>query len=164
MKYCPSCGGELVNGIERGYLPQSCPKCDFKNWESPVPVVTGVLLKDGKVVLVRSRSRGDQWGLPSGFVESEEKAEDGLVREIEEETHVVARVTGSFGTYPIFNGRKWILLIAFEAVVEGGALSCSEEISEIAEIEPEEAVKVVTGKEEREILSSWLDTNRNRLK
>jgi ADP-ribose pyrophosphatase YjhB (NUDIX family) len=164
MKYCPACGTELVNGDVRGYLPQSCPACGFRNWDSPVPVTTGLLLKGDKVVLVRARSRGDEWGLPSGFVESEEKAEDGLVREIEEETHAKARVTGWFGTFPIWNGRKWILLIAYEAVFEGGELSCGDEISEIAEMEPEEALTALKGKEEKEIIASWLRTNRNRLK
>jgi ADP-ribose pyrophosphatase YjhB (NUDIX family) len=163
MNYCPLCRSELVSPEPERPSPQSCPACGFRNWESPAPVATALLLRAGRVVLVRSYTRGNEWGLPSGFVENRETAETGLLREIKEETNLAARITGWLGTYPIFNGKKWILLIAYEAVVEGeGGYSPSEEISEIQELEPGDALKMLKGKEEKEILASWMARNQSK--
>ena len=163
MKYCPLCKGELVSPEPERPFPQSCPDCGFRNWDNPAPVATALLLRAGKVVLVRSYTRGNEWGLPSGFVETDETAETGLLREIMEETNLRARITGWLGTYPIFNGRKWILLIAYEAVVDGGGdYSPSEEISAIQELEPGDALKILNGREEKEILASWISRSQSK--
>ncbi len=130
------------------------------NWENPVPVATGLLVRNGKIVLVRAKTRGDEWGLPSGFVEWNESAEDALIREIKEETNLDATIRGWLGTYPIDNGRKRILLIAYEAEGRGGRFASNSEVSEIDEFEPEVALKVVKEPKEKVIIERWLGGNR----
>jgi NAD+ diphosphatase len=166
MNYCPMCG-EAFAKAESGKesFPQCCTGCDFRNWDSPAPVVTGLLIRRGMVVLVKSRTRGGIWGLPSGFVEKNEDAESGLQREIKEETNLNATITGWLGTFPIFNGKKWILLIAYEAATdEDTEFTPSEEIAEIRDFDPSSALEVLRGEEERRIVVRWIERNRKELK
>ncbi len=135
---------------------QACPKCGFTNWDNPAPVATGLIIRRGKIVIVRSRTRGNQWGLPSGFVERDERAEDALIREVKEETNLESSVRGALGTFAIDTGKKKILLIAYEAIAEDGKPAPSSEISEIDEVPPDAALNLLRGTEERRIVENWL--------
>jgi NADH pyrophosphatase NudC (nudix superfamily) len=160
MRFCPSCGAELVRTSISRREVQTCPSCNYVNWENPAPVATGVLVRNGKIVLVRAHTRGDEWGLPSGFVEWDESAEAALVREIKEETNIDAKVLGWIGTYPVDNGRKKILLIAYAAEGRSGQLVSGSEISEIEEFEAEAALGLVKEQEEKSIIGRWLGAKR----
>ena len=63
--------------------------------ELPRIRLTGILVEDGKVLLVkevlRERSR---WNLPGGSLEPGETIEAGLIRELREETGLAVRVEG----------------------------------------------------------------------
>ncbi len=63
--------------------------------ELPRIRLTGILVEDGKVLLVkevlRERSR---WNLPGGGLEPGETIEAGLIRELREETGLAVRVEG----------------------------------------------------------------------
>jgi NADH pyrophosphatase NudC (nudix superfamily) len=89
-------------------------------------------------------------------VERGERAEEALIREIKEETSLDATITGTLGTYPIDLRKKSILLIAFEAAALDGTFSPNSEVSEIGEFEPNSALEILRGKEERTILETWL--------
>lgn len=55
--------------------------------------VTGVLLEDGKILLVKQNvSDNRNWSLPGGRLEKGETLEQGVLREILEETGLVAKV------------------------------------------------------------------------
>lgn len=50
--------------------------------------VTGILVEDGKILLVKQNVTSDRkWSLPGGRVEEGETLEDAIAREIEEETY-----------------------------------------------------------------------------
>ena len=56
--------------------------------------VTGILIEDGKILLVRqvvSSERG--WSLPGGRVEAGETLEEGLLRELQEETSLKTKIS-----------------------------------------------------------------------
>lgn len=156
MKYCPNCATELRFKNINGRRVPCCVTCGYSNWENPAPVATALLTRNNKIILVRSYSRGNQWSLPSGYVEKGERAEDALVREIKEETNLDAVVTRPLGTYPVDLAKKTILLIAFEASARDGKFLPNNEVSEIREFEPENALRVLRGKEEKVILETWL--------
>ncbi len=161
MNYCPQCRTELVMKEVKNSEVQQCPTCGFTNWDNPTPVATGLVLRGGKIVIVRSRTRGNQWGLPSGFVERDERAEDALIREVKEETNLESSVLGTLGTFAIDTGKKKILLIAYEAMAEAGKPAPSSEISEIDEVPPDAAIKFLKGMEERRIVGTWLKGRAN---
>ena len=85
--YCPKCGSadfEIHNALSR-----RCCSCGFTYYQNP-RVSTAAFILNGKGELLVAR-RGkepakDTLDLPGGFVDNEETAEQGMVREILEET------------------------------------------------------------------------------
>lgn len=65
-------------------------KSQFKNLSWPVILVTtdAILVQNGKVLMVRRRNYPgkDLWALPGGFVNSDERIEETVLRELAEET------------------------------------------------------------------------------
>lgn len=57
-------------------------------WHKPWVAVDAVILMDGKLVLVRrgKEPAKGRWALPGGFLEYGESTEEGVVREVQEET------------------------------------------------------------------------------
>ena len=61
--------------------------------------VGGAVVRDGQLLLVRRASRHGRgnWQLPGGFIEPNETVEQAVVREVQEETGVLAEVEGVLG-------------------------------------------------------------------
>ena len=101
FRYCPLCRAELALGQHGGRPRLACAACGFVHWRNPTPVVAGIVERDGRVVLVRSHGWPPTWyGLVTGFLESGEKPEQAVVREVEEELGIAAHVTAYIGAYP----------------------------------------------------------------
>mgnify|MGYP003652001568 CR=1 FL=1 len=82
---------------------------------APVPAVGVVCLKGDQVLLIRRGTppmRGS-WSLPGGRIEPGERAVDAALRELREETGVVAELTGLIdvvdGLFP-GSGRHYVLI------------------------------------------------------
>lgn len=106
------------------------------NWNQSV---TGVVIKDGKVLLARHTYGGGKGMLiiPGGYVNYNETPQDALIREYMEETHVQVKPLDIIGIR--FNMRDWY--IAFRAeYVSGEAVSDGEENSEVVWIAVEDAL------------------------
>lgn len=69
-----------------------CKSVDGKEYKIPVdqlkwrPAAYGIVIKDGKILL--SKQFGDKYDLPGGGIDLGEKLEDGVVREVKEETGI----------------------------------------------------------------------------
>lgn len=93
FRYCPSCRTELawVHDGERERL--RCPACGFTHWNNPTPVLAAIVElsdRDGQLLLARNASwSGKLFALITGFMEAGESPEDGIRREIAEETGLV---------------------------------------------------------------------------
>ena len=61
--------------------------------------VGGAVVRDGKLLMVRRASRYGRgnWQIPGGFIERDETLEQAVVREVEEESGIVASVRGVLG-------------------------------------------------------------------
>ncbi len=101
--------------------------------------VTGVVIRDGKVLLARHTYGGGAGMLivPGGYVEFGETPQDALVREYQEETGVVVKPMDLIGMR--FNMHDWY--VAFRAdYVSGTARSDGDENSEVIWLDVEEAL------------------------
>lgn len=88
FKYCPFCTETLVVRIEEDRERKYCPNCEWRYFPSPAVAVTGVIIKNNKVLMVQ-RNREPflgTWMFPAGFVEYGEDLPEALVREVKEET------------------------------------------------------------------------------
>jgi 8-oxo-dGTP diphosphatase len=71
------------------------------NYKSPKLTVDGIVLKDGKILLIKRKNQPfeGKWALPGGFVEYGEKTEEATVREIFEETGLKTKINHLVGVY-----------------------------------------------------------------
>ena len=85
--YCPCCGSEQ-------FLPQDekskrCVACGFEYYLNPSSAYVALITDDQGRLLVERRGREPAKGtldLPGGFADMHERAEDGVAREVFEET------------------------------------------------------------------------------
>ena len=92
--YCPLCGAAVehrnIDGRARAY----CPDCERVLWRNAVPGVTlAVVDRDtGQVCCIRRGQppKAGAWALPGGHIEHDEAPRVGAVRELAEETGLVA--------------------------------------------------------------------------
>ena len=85
--YCPKCGSsefEIHNALSR-----HCANCGFTYYQNPRASTAAFILNGKGELLVARRAKDPAKGtldLPGGFVDNNENAEQGMVREIREET------------------------------------------------------------------------------
>jgi ADP-ribose pyrophosphatase YjhB (NUDIX family) len=100
--------------------------------ESPrhsVSVGAAVVDKDGRVLAIRRRDNG-HWEPPGGVLELEETVEDGLVREVREETGLTVRPERLTGVYK--NVERGIVALVFRCSVVAGRQTSTAEAAEVA--------------------------------
>lgn len=106
------------------------------NWSQSV---TGVVIKDNKVLLAR-HTYGPGTGMliiPGGYVEYGETPQDALKREFLEETHIVIEPKNIIGIR--FNSHDWYVAFSAE-YVSGKATTDHDENSEVVWMDIEEAL------------------------
>ena len=71
------------------------------NYKSPKLTVDGIVLEDGKILLIKRKNQPfeGKWALPGGFVEYGEKTENATVREVFEETGLKTKINHLVGVY-----------------------------------------------------------------
>ncbi len=141
IRFCSRCGSPLTFGPVRGEDRDrlACDNCGFVAYVNPRPVVTTLPITDqGRIVLLR---RGippgyGAWAQPGGFLEIDETAMEGAIRETLEETGLVVEPGQLIGLYS--RPQAAILVVVFEARIVGGELRTSTEAIEVREFAPEE--------------------------
>lgn len=84
--FCPKCGG---NFIVNNFKSKKCQKCGFVYYFNPSSATVAVILNEKNELLVSIRAKEPAKGtfdLPGGFVDMNETAEEGVIREVREET------------------------------------------------------------------------------
>lgn len=97
----------------------------------PSLTVDGVLIEDGKVVLVQRKNppfKGS-WALPGGFVENNETVEAAAVREFREETSLKAQITVLVGVFsePGRDPRGHTVSVVYRLRRSGGRLKAGDD-------------------------------------
>ena len=94
MKYCPYCAEPLSLRENEGRKRLYCTAEQKYIYRNPIPAATGLILDgDNRILLVlRAREPGkNEWGLPGGFVETDESPIEAARRELMEETGEVEK-------------------------------------------------------------------------
>ncbi len=124
----------------------------------PRVVVEGVCLRGRDVLLVKgSRGLNDgRWSLPGGFLRFGETPAQGVLREVEEEVGIPARLEGLLGVKGKqgLKGRLQWVMIFFRVSVEAEPSPDLDEISEARFVPLGEATSLVSDELIREMLSS----------
>ena len=87
FNHCPKCGSNDFN--ENDFKSKRCGKCGFVYYFNPLAATVGIIMNGKGEILVARRAKEPAKGtldLPGGFCDSYETAEEGVKREIEEET------------------------------------------------------------------------------
>lgn len=87
FKYCPKCGSEdfRINNLKS----KKCGSCGFTYYFNSCAATAGFIVTEKRELLVCRRAKNPAKGtldLPGGFVDMDETAEEGIAREIFEET------------------------------------------------------------------------------
>jgi NADH pyrophosphatase NudC (nudix superfamily) len=120
--YCPQCATPLtlVTKTEDGGDKERlrCPACDYTHWNNPTPVLAAVIEYDGKILLARNAAWPEKmYALITGFMEKGETPEQGIAREIAEETALSISALKLLGVYDFQRMNQ--VIIAYHAVCTG---------------------------------------------
>ena len=106
------------------------------------------------------RDYKDEWSLPKGKLERNEKWERAAIREVKEETKCVAKICkfGSVSHYWVKNRPK--IVVFFDMVVEKEEqFKPSGEVRALKWITPDEALRQLTHLQERQVLQACLEVD-----
>ena len=133
-RFCPRCAAELSVGHSGGRDRNRCTACGFVHWNNPAPVVAALLQVGDEILLARNAAWPPKtFALITGFLEAGETPEEGIAREVKEETDLDAQRIDLIGVYEFT--RKNELIIAYH-VVATGSVRLSEELAEFRMVPP----------------------------
>jgi NADH pyrophosphatase NudC (nudix superfamily) len=172
-RFCPVCASELalITRAEDGGDKERlrCTACDFTHWNNPTPVLAAVIEctdREGRVLLARNAAwPGRFFGLITGFLEAGETPEDGIRREIAEETSLQVDSLDLLGVWDFQRMNQ--IIIAYHAAARG-EISLSPELAEYKLIAPGDVKcwpqgtgqALATWLRSKDIEPQWLDLKR----
>ena len=135
LGYCSRCGAPLELGMVPGEHRERlvCGACGFIAYVNPRLVVSTLPVTDaGELVLLRRAIEPayGTWAQPGGFLEADETAIQGAVRETLEETGLEVVPTSIVGLYS--QPHSAVVVVAFEATIVGGEARATDEALEVA--------------------------------
>ena len=144
-RFCPRCAGPLAaiaqaeDGGDKVRL--RCAACGFTHWNNPTPVLAAVVERidrdeaEGRILLARNAAwPGRMFALITGFMEAGETAEEGIAREVAEETALEVQRLALIGVYDFQRMNQ--VIIAYHAECRG-EVSLSPELAEYRMFTPE---------------------------
>lgn len=135
FKYCSRCGSALVLTHYEGKKRLVCKSCGTVLYENPLPSVVGLNLNERDEILLVRRSIDPGkgiWCLPGGFIEKGETAEEAVIREIKEETNLMAEVEDVIDVCSQINGFYGdVIVIGYEVRVTRGTITPGDDAREV---------------------------------
>jgi len=142
-RFCPSCATplELLPSLEDGGAKERlrCPACGWTHWNNPTPVLAAVIEcadREGRLLLARNAMwTARMFGLVTGFMEAGETPEEGIRREVGEETSLEVERLSLIGVYDFQRMNQ--LIVAYHALARG-EIRLSPELAEYKLFAPAE--------------------------
>ncbi len=126
VRFCTNCAAALepLALMEDGG-PKTrlrCPACGWTHWNNPTPVLAAVIElidRDGALLLARNAAwpSKDAFGLVTGFMEAGESPQQGIAREVMEETALQVDSLALIGAYEFTRMNQ--VIIAYHAAARG---------------------------------------------
>jgi NADH pyrophosphatase NudC (nudix superfamily) len=143
FNFCPNCATPLqvlVRMEDGGEKARTrCPACDWTHWNNPTPVLAAIVEcadRDGLVLLARNAAwSGRMFALITGFMEAGETPEEGIAREVKEETNLDVDALKLVGVYDFQRMNQ--VIIAYHAIARGDVV-LSPELAEYRLYRPED--------------------------
>lgn len=158
-RYCPSCAGALQSIVaDEDGGPKTrlrCPACGWTHWNNPTPVLAAVVEctdRDGLLLLARNVAwPGRSFALITGFMEAGETPEEGIAREVAEETALTVHSLSLIGVYDFQRMNQ--VVVAYHACATG-EIRLSPELAEYRLFHPRDVLcwQAGTG----QALAKWL--------
>jgi NADH pyrophosphatase NudC (nudix superfamily) len=131
-RFCPQCATPLAwitqaeDGGDRQRL--RCPACGWTHWNNPTPVLAAVVQYQDRILLARNAAWTNRFfALITGFMEAGETPEDGIRREVAEETALQVDELNLIGVYDFQRMNQ--VIIAYHARCVG-EVKLSPELAE----------------------------------
>jgi NAD+ diphosphatase len=138
--FCPACASPLAlstrleDSGEKERL--RCPACEYTHWNNPTPVLAAIVELDGLVLLARNAAwEHRMMGLITGFMEAGETPEEGIRREIAEETSLNVSALTLVGVHDFQRMNQ--VIITYHALAHG-EVRLSPELAEYRLLRPEQ--------------------------
>lgn len=114
-----------------------CENCDTIHYQNPLIVVGCLIEHEGKILLAKRgiEPRKGFWNLPAGFMENGETAEEGALREVEEETGMSVTIDRLHSVFSVVHANQVYLI--FKATASSNEYTLTPESVEIEFFEPE---------------------------
>jgi NAD+ diphosphatase len=131
-QFCPQCATGLATiEVAEDGGPKArlrCPACGWTHWNNPTPVLAAVIEcvdRDGQLLLARNAAwTARMFGLVTGFMEAGETPQQGITREVAEETSLEVEALALIGVYDFQRMNQ--VIIAYHAVARGEILLSPE--------------------------------------
>jgi NAD+ diphosphatase len=142
-RFCPACATQLqpITQLEDGGPKERlrCPACGWTHWNNPTPVLAAVVEcadREGRVLLARNAAwTSRMFALITGFMEAGETPQEGIAREVGEETALEVDAVSLIGVYDFQRMNQ--VIIAYH-VLARGEVRLSPELAEYKLFAPHE--------------------------
>lgn len=139
FSYCPRCAGPLQWQNKHNEPPyQRCKNCGYSIFNNPVGATEAIIIRSGKALMLRraKEPRRGYWDFPGGFIDGFETPEQGVIREVREETGLMYKPKRLIGVYVntqyAWHGQRVPIIVVSYLGSASGRLKRTNEASELA--------------------------------
>jgi len=141
IRFCAQCGTPLAEQVQRedggDKSRLRCPSCGWTHWNNPTPVLAAVVEcvdRGGRILLARNAAwTRRMFALITGYMEAGETPEQGIAREVAEETSLQ---TEQLSLVSVHDFQRLNQIIITYHVLARGEIALSPELAEYKLFEP----------------------------
>ena len=131
-RFCVNCATALAPiEIAEDSGPKTrlrCPSCGWTHWNNPTPVLAAVVQYQDRILLARNAAwTHKMYALITGFMEAGETPEEGITREVGEETSLTVESLSLIGVYEFLRMNQ--VIIAYHVAARGEIVLSPELVS-----------------------------------